>query len=244
MSDIGWFSPVFEGEIKRIITVHGERVAERDATPIYVTPVYRGYGDVYGLRVEASREAVNELVKTVSGDPNVNVISLYVVYEKEPCIAVFTLSSDDEEHVWERVGKIMSIHGVESVDVLKSKGGMSVILPNPWIFPPRIAGRKLVMIPETVFSELTEKRDLPNKLARHLLEVLGADRLSVHEALQLLEVLGYCRVTSVVENDSVTVSIEPAAPHYCIFCTELIGALTGRNTRAMHRDKCMITVER
>ncbi len=240
MSDIGMFSPVFDSEIKRII-MEGERGGERSEPPPRISPVYTGRGRLYGLKVSVDRGYVNDVVRMVVSSDAVSTVFLYGILDRDPSILVFTVSCDRESDVWGLVDGIVSLPGVESVEVLKTSGDVGDILANPWMFPPRIGSEKLVMVPERVFDGLMSSVDAADLLAEGLLRVLGRERLAPQTVLRLVEVLGYCSIIAVGENGEIRVRVGGGLEK-CRFCGRLIARLTDKKVR-VEPGSCMIIIE-
>ncbi len=230
----------------RIVPLLEESIPEHvELSPVRISAEGRR---LYGLRVlvdwRYAGQVIHYVAKEFSEELQVVELNALTTLDNKALIALM-VSSTGEAHVWSLLKKISRISGVSIVELAKLSDGGEVYV-NQLLFPLRLFGRKLAVMPTAFIAAYLKQKDTLELmefgalLAGSLLKVMRVDKISINIAGELLRALGFAdNVSTRSEASGVTVidlRERNTDEKLCFLYSVIVSHLCGVEAKGMFRE--------
>ncbi len=229
-----------------------KRISEEGGEELFrPSPLIKVTGKPYGVKIKCGSQSVKNVLDILLSANNIVVEEIYVKNYNERYIISAIIYAEKTIDLWKIVDKLVGIKEINDVKIMKPLPENN-ILPNPWLFPVRINGLILSLIPNTIICTIDEKNSI--EYASRIAESLFADlrgKIDSYLVPIILKTFGFGKIIDEKVDDKVysfkiSCQNDLISDGYCTFIKVLITELTGKKDIKIVKDKgsCIICINR
>jgi hypothetical protein len=207
MSEDTWFSRIHVKDYINAIMLEEkiieQRAPEEEAITEKSTPFIPYNARLFGIKFRVDQGESAEAISKILSNPKIFLDELYVKNYGNNVRIIAFIYTDNINNVWNTINELLELKSVSKIDILRTHKKTGLVMPNPWLFPPRIGREILSLIPQCEICRSGDSVILGSmrKLSELIREEIGGKSLEPEAIARIIYTFGLGVIDGSLYND-------------------------------------------